>query len=853
MSLSSEAPRLVDLASPIGRLSADEILDRFVAWSSDRGLVPYPAQEEAFLELLAGKHVVLATPTGSGKSLVATLLHFKAMCEGQRSFYTSPVKALVSEKFFALCTDFGPENVGMLTGDASINSAAPIVCCTAEVLANMALRQGPALSVPYVVMDEFHYYSDPQRGVAWQVPLLVLPGTTFLLMSATLGDTREIRRDLEARSGRAVALIASDERPVPLDFAYCETPLHETVEGLLETGKGPVYVVSFTQREAAELAQALTSLNVATRPERLLIGEALAGFAFDTAYGKELSRIVRAGIGIHHAGLLPKYRLLVEQLAQQGLLKVISGTDTLGVGVNIPIRTVLFTKLAKFDGRRVGPLSVREFRQISGRAGRKGFDVRGSVVCQAPEHVIENQRLRSRASKPGAKKRKREVTRKPPPGFVGWNEETFERLIERSPEPLVSRFRVSHGMLVLLLRQAEDDPDPRRGWRAVAEVIDRCHESEPHKRRLLRDAAQLFRGLRAADIVRLERDPATGRQRVRVADDLQWDFSLHHALSLYVVEAISYIEARDEAFAHEVLSLVEAVLEDPRAIILRQLDRIKSELMAQLKSEGVPFEERIRRLDELQPLAPSRAFIEQTFDFFARRHPWVRYQDVHPKSIAREMYEGYYGFDHYVRYYGLQRIEGLLLRYLSQVYNTIVQTVPEGAKTEAVHDAIAYFRAMLERVDSSLVDEWESLMHPDARRPELVPVPLRVYDLARDERALRARARAELHRLVRALAERDWEEAAACVRPDPEDAWTAQRFERALAPFFAQHGELVFNQAARHAEWTQIATDGARRWKVTQVLLDPAGDNDWCIEGEIDLSGETEPDGPLLRVSRIGA
>ena len=855
MTEAPKTPRLVDLTSPIGRLGADEILDRFVGWSSARGLVPYAAQEEAFLELLGGKHVVLATPTGSGKSLVATLLHFKAMCEGRRSFYTSPVKALVSEKFFALCADFGPENIGMLTGDASINSAAPIICCTAEVLANMALRQGTALDVPYVVMDEFHFYSDAQRGVAWQVPLLVLPGTTFLLMSATLGDTREIRRDLEARSGRAVALIASDERPVPLDFAWCDTPLHETVEALIEAGKAPVYVVSFTQREAAELAQALTSLQIASRPERVKIGEALGDFAFDSAYGKELSRIVRAGIGIHHAGLLPKYRLLVEQLAQQGLLKVISGTDTLGVGVNIPIRTVLFTKLAKFDGRRVGALSVREFRQIGGRAGRKGFDDRGSVVCQAPEHVIENKRMRERSSKPGGKKRKSQVTRKPPPGFVGWNEETFARLIERSPEPLVSRFRVSHGMLLLLLRQAEADPDPRRGWRAVAELVGRSHENDARKRRILREAAQLFRGLRAADIVRVERDAATGRRRVRVADDLQWDFSLHHVLSLYVVEAISYIEARDEAFAHEVLSLVEAVIEDPRAILLRQLDRIKSELFAQLKAEGVPYEERIRRLDDVQPLAPSRAFIEQTFDFFARRHPWVRHQDVHPKSIAREMYEGYFSFDHYVRFYGLQRMEGLLLRYLSQVYGTIVQTVPEGAKTEAVHDLIAFFRALIERVDSSLVDEWESLMAPDARRAEAAsaPAPARVYDLARDERALRARARAELHRLVRALAERDWEEAAACVRPDPDDPWTAQRFERALAPFFSQHGELVFTQASRHAEWTRIEAAGPRHWTVTQVLLDPATENDWFIAGEIDLGLETEPVGPLLRLSRIGS
>jgi hypothetical protein len=844
----SEAARLDSLAQPRG-LPPAEVLARFVGWCEARGLRPYPAQEEAFLELLEGKHVVLATPTGSGKSLVAQLLHFKALCEGARSFYTSPIKALVSEKFFALCADFGAENVGMLTGDASINPMAPIVCCTAEVLANMALRRGDELQLPYAVLDEFHFYADPARGWAWQVPLLTLSKTTFLLMSATLGDTAAIRADLARRTGRPVALVSSDERPVPLDFSYRETPLHETVSDLLEEGKAPVYVVSFTQRETAELAQSLTSLSVATRAERDAIARALGDFDFDSPYGKDVARLVRAGIGIHHAGLLPKYRLLVEQLSQQGLLKVISGTDTLGVGVNIPIRTVLFTKLAKFDGRRVGPLSVREFRQIAGRAGRKGFDERGSVVCQAPEHVIENKRMKARASQSG--KKKREVTRKPPPGFVGWNEETFHRLIERPPEPLQSRFRVTHGMLILLLRHGEEQPDPRRSWRLVAELVGTSHEDERRKRSLLRDAAKLFRGLRAADIVRLERDPATGLRRVRVADDLQWDFSLHHALSLYLVEAISYVEARDEAFALEVLSLVEAVLEDPRAILLRQVDRLKSDLMARLKAEGVPFEERIRRLDEVEAPAPSRAFIEQTFDWFCQKHPWVQREDVRPKSIARELVEGYWDFDHYVRFYGLQRVEGLLLRYLGEVYGSLVQTVPDAAKTDAVRDVIAYLRALLERVDSSLVGEWESLLHPDPAAQPTAPV-LRAWDLAGDPRELRARVRAELHRLARALAARDFEEAARCVRQDPDDPWTPERFARALGPFREEYGEIVFTPRARENQWTRLEPAGPRRWRATQVLLDREGDNLWHVAAEIDLGSERDPVGPLLRVTRIG-
>jgi superfamily II RNA helicase len=386
--LSSERPSLAARIPPGGTSDPDAILSLFLEWVSDLGLELYPAQEEALLEIMAGKNVILNTPTGSGKSLVALGLHFKALCEGRVSFYTSPIKALASEKFFSLCDDFGPENVGMMTGDASINPDALVICCTAEVLANRALREGEHLNSPYVVMDEFHYYSDRDRGWAWQVPLITLPHTRFLLMSATLGDVSTIAEHVQERTGTEVALIASTRRPVPLDYEYRETPLHETVQDLLDQGKAPIYIVSFTQRECAELAQALTSMQVATREERDKIRDAIAGFRLDTPYGKEFRRFLSFGIGVHHAGLLPKYRLLVEQLSQQGLLRIICGTDTLGVGVNIPIRTVLFTRLAKFDGKKTSILSVRDFQQIAGRAGRKGFDTQGSVVAQAPEHII---------------------------------------------------------------------------------------------------------------------------------------------------------------------------------------------------------------------------------------------------------------------------------------------------------------------------------------------------------------------------------------------------------------------------------------------------------------------------------
>ena len=827
------------------------VLERFLRWVADTGIVPYPAQEEAFLELLAGRHVILSTPTGSGKSLVALCLHFQALCAGERSFYTAPVKALVSEKFFSLCEDFGAGNVGLLTGDASINPGAPIVCCTTEVLANMALRQGESLAAPAVVLDEFHYYGDRDRGMAWQVPLLLLPQTRFLLLSATLGDVAAIARALRERTGREVASVTSAERPVPLEFEWSERPLHEALERLVATGRAPVYVVSFTQRDAAELAGALTSAKVTDREEKRRLAEALLDFRFDSPYGKEVRRFLLHGIGVHHAGLLPKYRLLVEQLAQRGLLKVVSGTDTLGVGVNIPIRSVLFTRLCKYDGEKTAILSVRDFKQIAGRAGRKGFDERGWVVAQAPEHVIENKRQEQLAA--AGRGRKNVVKRKPPArGFVPWNEETFRRLVERPPEPLVSRFALGHGVLIDVLQREGPESAPGSGYRAVLELIGLCHEDERAKRRLRREAALLFRALRRAGIVCLVRDPVRRRMGVRVRDDLQRDFSLHHTLSLYLVEALAALEREAPGYALDVLSLVEAILEDPRPVLWAQVDAAKERLVAELKAQGVPYEDRLRELDDVTWPKPNADFIYASFDLFAAEHPWVGAQSIRPKSVAREMFEGYEGFDDYVRRYGLARSEGVLLRYLGQVYGTLSQTVPEAARSEGLEDVLAFFRVMLERVDASLVEEWEELLHPERREARRAERAQAGAEASPQPRALAARARAELHRLVRALAARDFEEAARCVRRDPDDPWDAARFEAELAPFFAEHERIVFTPEARKAEWTRSRPAGPRRLEATQVLLDPEGENLWCLEAWMEVPSDESAEGPWLRLRRIG-
>lgn len=840
--------RLVDLVGVAMGAAPDVVLEAFLEWVADEGLEPYPAQEEAFLELMGDRHVILATPTGSGKSLVAALLHFKAMCDQERSFYTSPTKALASEKFFWLCEQFSPENVGMMTGDVAINSAAPIICCTTEVLSNMALRGGADTQAPHVVLDEFHYYSDRDRGWAWQVPLICLPRTRLLMMSATLGDVSELSGRIEEQTQRPVAQVYSEQRPVPLDFDYRDTPLHETVESLLEENKAPVYVVLFTQRACAEQAQALTSARILSREEKREIQALIGDFRFDTPYGKEIRRFLSFGIGVHHAGLLPKYRLLVEQLSQQGLLKVICGTDTLGVGVNIPIRTVLLSGLAKFDGKKVSILKGRDFRQISGRAGRKGFDEKGSVVCQAPLHLIEKKRAEQRAANRSGGRKRGRVRAKAPRDGVSWNQDTFQRLIYGSIETLESSFTVTHGMLVQLL-QRDPDGDARSGYRAVAELINACHERASVQLRLRRRAAQIFRSLRRAGIVEVYRE-ASGRPfRVRVSTDLQRDFSLNHALSLYLVDAIHVLDAAEDDYALDVLTLVEAILENPVPILLAQQDRIKRELVAELKAARVPYEERMRQLGEVSYPKPNQEFIYATFDHFVGMHPWLAHSNIHPKSIAREMVERYSDFDSYVMEYRIARIEGRLLRYLGDVYRTLVQNVPEFARTPGLEEVIAFLRLRIQGVDQSLLEEWETLADPASREKVRAERSALRQDLLGDEAARTARIRSESHGFLQRLAEQRYLDAADALHPD--SSLNAREIETALRPFLAEHGSLRFDHQARLSEHTQISASGPQRWTLLQLMLSSDGATGWAFEAEIDLSDDPVGTGPLLRLRQI--
>ena len=819
---------------------ADAVFDAFTGWASEQGLSLYPAQTEALLEIVTGSHVILSTPTGSGKSLVAAGAQFAALADGRRSFYTAPIKALVSEKFFALCAQFGAANVGMMTGDATVNGGAPLICCTAEILANLALREGADADAGLVVMDEFHYYADPERGWAWQVPLLELTKTQFVLMSATLGDVTRFRDDLVRRTGRETAVVTSVERPVPLSFEYVTMPLHETLEELLTTHRAPVYVVHFTQAAAVEQAQALMSINVCSREEKDAIADLIGDFRFTAGFGRTLSRLVRHGIGVHHAGMLPKYRRLVELLAQAGLLKVVCGTDTLGVGINVPIRTVLFTGLTKYDGVRTRHLKAREFHQIAGRAGRAGYDTAGSVVVQAPEHDVENAKRIAKAGD-DPKKLKRVERKKAPEGFVSWGRPTFERLVAAEPEVLTSSFRVSHAMLLQVVQRPGD------AFAHVRHLLLDNDEPRPSQRRLIRQAINIYRALLRAGVVERLDEPDEDGRTVRLTVELQHDFALDQPLSPFAVAALELLDRESPTYALDVLSVVEATLDDPRQVLAAQRNKAKGEAVAQMKQEGIEYDERMELLEQVTYPMPLADELEAAFEVYRSGHPWVGDEELSPKSVARDLSERAMTFVEFVGYYQLARSEGLVLRYLADAFKALRRTVPEAARTEEVEDLISWLGELVRQVDSSLLEEWESLRSPTVELPTAVPVDEKPPPVTANERAFRVLVRNALFRRVELMALRRWIDLGELDPEFGQDAW-----EEAVRAYFEEHDEVGTGPDARGPSMFSIAVE-AGTWVVRQALDDPAGDHDWAITAHVDLAASDEAGTAVLTVTAVEA
>lgn len=832
MNTATLSDKLADLEDVPSSLFDEAVWDTFIAWTKDRGISLYPAQEEASLGILAGDNVILATPTGSGKSMVANAAHFIALARGQRSFYTAPIKALVSEKFFALCEIFGPDNVGMMTGDATVNGNAPIIAATAEIVANIALRDGAEASIDQVVMDEFHYYSEPDRGWAWQVPLLELPKAQFLLMSATLGDTTWLEEDLTQRTGRDTTLVAGTTRPVPLDFSYVFTGVQDTIEELLSQGKAPIYVVHFSQREASERAQALTSIGTILTPEeKEAVAKEIGGFRFTTAFGRDLSKLLRKGIGVHHAGMLPKYRRLVERLAQRGLLKIICGTDTLGVGINVPIRTVLMTGLAKYDGTRQRILKSREFHQIAGRAGRAGYDTEGTVVVEAPEHEIENAKARRKAGDDPArlKKLKKKSARD---GEVTWSEKTYLRLIDAEPEQLTSQFKVSNSMLLNVLARHGD------GYEHMRHLLRTNHDTRSKQNQDILTALDLFRGLVRTGVVQKSTKGLDiyGRP-YHVVRELPRDFALNQPLSPFALAALSLLDPESDTYTLDIISVFEAILDDPRQVLIAQQKQRRGEEIAQLKADGVDYTERMTIVEDITWPKPLEELLEQAYDTFAETNAWVKEFQIAPKSVVRDMLENAMTFSDLVATYGLARSEGVILRYLTDAWRTLRQSVPDEYYTDELADVVEWLGELIRQVDSSLVDEWAQMAGEDN--------PISQEDLDRelafgveDPTALTANRRAftimvrnYFFRLVQLFALEKEDRLAELLDYLDE----VPDFGAVLDDYFDEYDDIETGPSARGPEFFRVSDQETRAWTVRQIICDPKGEHAFQFVGTVDL------------------
>ena len=820
---------------------ADGLLLAMTEWAAESGLELYPHQEEAILELLSGSNVILATPTGSGKSLVALAAHARSVASrgepGTRSWYTAPVKALVSEKFFDLCRQLGAENVGLLTGDSAVNADAPVICCTTEILAHVALKDGPDADAATVVLDEFHYYGDPDRGWAWQVPLLELPQASFLLLSATLGDVRFFRDDLSRRTGRPTALIDDAVRPVPLRYEFRRTLLHHTVEELLAHDAAPLYLVNFSQRDAVATASAMASVTKLGDEAKAVVAEELGRAKLPAGFGRDLARLLRNGVGVHHAGMLPRYRRLVEKLTQQGVLQVISGTDTLGVGVNLPIRTVVLTRLYKYDGVETRLLSAREFHQIAGRAGRAGYDTEGLVVALSPEHVAENESAEAKAAGDPKKKRKLKKSQ-PPRGFVHYDEETFDKLREARPEPLESSFTITPGMLMQLLDRPGD------AWQHGRRLLLENHEPRSRQRRHVRRAISLYKALRTAGVVRsLDVADRYGRF-VEVDQTLQDDFALDQLLAPFLLHAVPQLDTEDESYALALLALVESVVDNPFPILMAQKDKAKDEAMAAMKAAGVEYEQRIEELEKINHPQPMRDQIYDVFDRWRGENPWIGDRNIAPKGVARDMWDRAMDFPSFVRHYGIKRSEGLLLRYLSDVYKTMSRAVPDEHKTDEVEELVDWLGAVIRATDSSLLDEWTAMVQGTDVDPASVVAALEAEeesapDVTTDRRAFRALVRTRVFRWVQYAATRQWQAWSEDLTEIGDHGWNERTLAELFAPYFDEHGSIGIDGDARGPDRFVLADHGDE-WRIEQVLVDPEGHDEWYLSVTVDVAGSAE-------------
>jgi hypothetical protein len=463
------------------------------------------------------------------------------------------------------------------------------------------------------------------------------------------------------------------------------------------------------------------------------------------------------------------------------------------------------------------------------------------VVVQAPEHVVENERALAKAGD-DPKARRKVVRKKPPEGFVSWGRPTFERLVAADPEPLTSSFKVTHAMVLNVIARPGD------AFAAMRHLLTDNHEDRSAQRRHIHQAIAIYRALLAGGVVeRLDSPDAEGRL-VRLTVDLQFDFALNQPLSPFALAAIELLDAESPSYALDALSVIESTLENPRQVLSAQQFRARGEAVAQMKADGIPYEERLELLDDVTYPKPLEDLLDGAYEIYRRGHPWVADYEVRPKAVVRDMYERALTFAEYVAFYGLSRSEGLVLRYLADAYKALRQTVPDEAKTEDLTDLIEWLGEIVRQVDSSLIDEWERLRNPldpeaGGARDE------RPATVTSNVRAFRVLVRNALFHRVGLAALGHYEELGAL---DSDSGWDAPAWEEALEGYFDVHDEIGTGPDARGPALLMIDADQPGQWAVRQIFDDPAGDHDWGISAVVDLDASDEAGSAVLRITDVG-
>ncbi|MCW2930396.1 MAG: box helicase, partial [Actinomycetia bacterium] len=530
-------------------------------------------------------------------------------------------------------------------------------------------------------------------------------------------------------------------------------------------------------------------------------------------------------------------------------------------------------------GKKTRLLQAREFHQIAGRAGRAGFDTIGRVVVEAPEHVIENEKALAKAGD-DPKARRKVVKKKPPEGSIGYGLPTFERLRDSDPEPLTSSFTVSHAMILNVIDR------PGNAYQALRHLLRDNHEPRDRQRKHVHRAIQIYRALLAGGVVERLDEPDEDGRLVRVTIDLQYDFALNQPLSPFALAAIELLSkdapgsapdgtdgtqggqdgqggqggqggeygaaagaaGQVSSYALDVLSIIEATLDDPRQILSAQQFRARGEALAAMKAEGIDYETRLELLDGVTWPKPLVDMLDAAYDIYRRGHPWVADYELSPKSVVRDMYERAMTFPEYVHFYSLSRSEGIVLRYLADAYRALRQTVPDDAKTDELADIIEWLGELVRQVDSSLIDEWEKLTHPDDD-PAAVLAAVRAQPkgVTSNPRAFRVLVRNAMFRRVTLAALRHHDELGEL---DGADGWRARDWAAALDGYFDEYDEIGTGPDAR-GPGMLVLTEGSREWTVRQIFDDPAGDHDWGISATVDLAASDEEGTAVIHVTAV--